>query len=78
MKPLIFALFVVFASGGLIAQTPVWQPSPGHKQMPIWPGASPNAQTLAGPAAGPEEFATVVDSAGNKKLVGDRPWIYVG
>jgi acetyl esterase/lipase len=50
MKPLLFALCVVFAFGGVNAQTPVWQPSPGHTQVPIWPEAAPDAQ----PAAGPE------------------------
>ena len=50
MKPSIFALCVVFAFGGLSAQTRVWQPSTGHTQVPIWPGAAPDAQ----PAAGPE------------------------
>src|SRR5258708_23164573 len=50
MEPLLFALCVVFAFGGLSAQTPVWQPSPGHTQLPIWPEAAPDAQ----PAAGPE------------------------
>jgi acetyl esterase/lipase len=54
MKPLLFALCVVFACGGLSAQTPGWQPSPGHTQVPIWPGAVPDAQ----PAAGPEVAAT--------------------
>src|SRR2546422_6819425 len=50
MKPLLFALCVVFACDSLSAQTPVWQPSPGHTQVPIWPGAAPDAE----PAAGPE------------------------
>jgi acetyl esterase/lipase len=50
MKPWIFALFFVFAFDGLSAQKPGWQPSPGHTQIPIWPGAVPDAQ----PAAGPE------------------------
>jgi acetyl esterase/lipase len=54
MKPLLFALCVVFAFGGLNAQKPGWQPSPGHTQMPIWPGAVPDAQ----PVAGPEVAAT--------------------
>jgi len=49
MKPLFFALGVVFACGGLSAQKPGWQPSPGHTQMPIWPGAVPDAQPVAGP-----------------------------
>src|ERR1700728_544349 len=34
------------------AQAPVWQPSPGHTQVPIWPGAAPDAL----PARGPESF----------------------
>ena len=44
MKPLIFALSVVLAFGNLSAQKPVWQPSAGHTQLPIWPGAVPDAQ----------------------------------
>jgi acetyl esterase/lipase len=49
MKPFIIALCVVFAFGGLSAQTPGWQPSPGHTQVPIWPGAVPDRQPVAGP-----------------------------
>ncbi len=44
MRPLIFALCIVFASSSLFAQTPGWQPSPGHAQVPIWPGTVPDAQ----------------------------------
>ena len=50
MKPLLFALCFVFACGGLSArQTPTWQPSPGHTQVPIWPGTPPDAQPVAEP-----------------------------
>ncbi len=69
MKPLIFALCVVFALVGLSAQTPTWQPSPGHTQVQIWPGAAPDAQ----PVVGPEDSATVKDP-----LVAGRPWVQVG
>jgi acetyl esterase/lipase len=69
MKLLIFALFIVCASDGLSAQTPGWQPSPGHTQVPIWPGAVPDAQ----PVAGPEATTTESDS-----LVAGRPWISIG
>ena len=57
LKPLIFALCVVFASvlGSLSAQTTGWQPSPGHTQILIWPGAAPDLQ----PAAGPEDATTM-------------------
>ena len=26
-----------------------WQPSPGHSQMPIWPGAAPDTPPVPGP-----------------------------
>lgn len=42
---------IVLAFGRLSAQTNVWQPSPGHKQLPIWPGAVPDAQPVPGPEA---------------------------
>lgn len=48
MKLMIFALFAVFASAGLAAQPTVWQPATGHTQIPIWPGAAPNAQPVPG------------------------------
>ena len=78
MRPLIFALFVVFAFGGLSAQTPAWQPSPGHTQVPIWPGPVPcpscgGAGADAHPVAGPETSTTT----GKDHLVGGKPWIYV-
>src|SRR5215831_8557404 len=51
MKPLLLAACIAFAFafGNLSAQTPVWQPSPGHKQVEIWPAAVPDAQPVAGP-----------------------------
>src|SRR6266568_4539428 len=51
MKILLFAVCIVlaFAIGNLRAQEPAWQPSPGHTQVPIWPGAAPDAQPTAGP-----------------------------
>jgi acetyl esterase/lipase len=50
MRPLIFATAVLFICGGLGAQkNPAWQPSPGHTQVPIWPGAAPDPQPVKGP-----------------------------
>jgi acetyl esterase/lipase len=49
MRSLLCAFFLVIASGGLNAQTPTWQPSPGHTEVPIWPGAVPDQQPVAGP-----------------------------
>lgn len=70
MKPLLLALCMASAFSGLNAQTPAWQPSPGHTQVPIWPGAVPNAQ----PAPKPE-YAEAVTEA--KDLVAGRPWLAV-
>jgi acetyl esterase/lipase len=64
MKPLIFALCVAFAVANLKAQTHVWQPSPGHVQVPIWPGAAPDPQ----PVKGPEN----VEQSGKDFLVAGR------
>jgi acetyl esterase/lipase len=50
MKTFIFALFAGFAFGGASAQELAWQPSPGHTQVPIWPGAVPDAQPGAASA----------------------------
>jgi acetyl esterase/lipase len=69
MKSLLFAVCVVFAFGGVSAQQTIWQPSPGHTQVPIWPDAAPDAQ----PAVGPEVSTTT----GKESLVADRPWVYV-
>ena len=68
MKLLLFALGVLFGFGNLNAQTSDWQPSPGHIQVPIWPGAVPDAR----PATGPE--TTAVET---KDVVAGRPWVYI-
>ena len=68
MKPLIFALCVVLEFSSLSAQTPSWQPSPGHTQVPIWPGAVPDAR----PVTGPETMKTDA-----KDLVAGKPWVYI-
>src|SRR6478609_6805240 len=46
MKRLIFALCVVCASGSQSAQKFDWQPSPGHAQVPIWPGKAPDPRPV--------------------------------
>jgi acetyl esterase/lipase len=52
MKLSTFALSVVFVFSGMSAQTPAWQPSPGHTQVPIWPDIPPDAEF--GPPANTE------------------------
>jgi acetyl esterase/lipase len=57
MKAVSLALCLLFASVGLHAQTTVWQPSPGHTQIPIWPGTPPDMQRVDGP----ERAETAID-----------------
>ena len=69
IKPLLFAFYVVFAFGGLSSQQTAWQPSPGHTQVPIWPGTVPDAQPVAGPEA--------ARTTGKEWLVAGRPAVGV-
>jgi acetyl esterase/lipase len=57
------------STSNLKALKSVWQPSPGHTQVPIWPGAVPDAQ----PVAGPENDTKTEE----KSLVAGKPWVYV-
>ena len=65
------ALLAVLASvaseSRLCAEQPAWQPSPGHTQVPIWPGTAPDA----GPIAGAEATEVVA------RPVAGRPWVEV-
>ena len=70
MKALIFWICVVFGVCGLSAQTAVWQPTAGHTQILIWPGAAPDAQ----PVVKPESVETDTDP---KELVAGKPWVYI-
>ena len=58
--------YIVFACGSLSAQTNVWQPSPGHAQILIWPGAIPDAQPVSG-----AEYVT------NMPPTTGKPWVAV-
>jgi acetyl esterase/lipase len=49
MRHLISLLFLASGFCGLSAQPTVWQPSPGHTQVPIWLGAAPDPQPVKGP-----------------------------
>src|SRR5580698_3211344 len=64
MRPfLIFAVGVIISLGNLRAQTNAWQPSPGHKQILLWPGKPPDARLASGP-----EFATT-----STELISGKP-----
>ncbi len=65
LKPLILAFCVISGFAVLRAQTPAWQPSPGHMQVPIWPGKPPDAVPVAGP-----EYVKMVGDGGEEPVAG--------
>jgi acetyl esterase/lipase len=69
MKSLLNTLFLLCAFGAMNAQKTIWQPAPGHTQIPIWPGAAPNPQ----PVKGPETAET---SGGDSQIAG-KPMVGV-
>ncbi|MEO8130521.1 MAG: alpha/beta hydrolase [Bryobacteraceae bacterium] len=48
-KSFILLLCAALTSANLFAQKTGWQPSPGHSQVPIWPGTPPDARFGAAP-----------------------------
>src|SRR2546425_1170277 len=64
------AVSLLFSLAGPCAAQTAWQPSPGHTQVPIWPGAVPDAR----PVEGPEVSGTVVDGVGSKRLGRGGVW----
>jgi acetyl esterase/lipase len=43
-------LFASVCQGTALGAEPtIWQPSPGHTQIPIWPGVAPDGQSVPGP-----------------------------
>src|ERR1700722_18027227 len=55
-KPILVIFLFVLACAHSHAHAAVWQPSPGHVQVPIWPGAVPDAMPNPKPeSVGPPE-----------------------
>jgi len=69
MELWVTALIVLSAPGIQRAQTSAWQPSPGHTQVPIWPGTPPDAR----PVVAPESAKT----SGKDSLIGGRTVVAV-
>lgn len=63
------ALVLLLAFRTAVAHAAPWQPSPGHTQLPLWPGRVPDAA----PVPGPEIVANVEPA----KYVAGRTWAYV-
>ncbi len=69
MRTFAVALFVVYACGCLGAQKDVWQPSPGHTQVPIWPGTVPDSS--------PVQAQESAETTKQDSLVAGSPWIAI-
>jgi acetyl esterase/lipase len=67
MKSLIVALCVLGFLCKAQARTDVWQPSPGHTQMAIWPAGAPDAKPVPG-----SEFARQ-----STNLIAGKPVLFV-
>ena len=49
MRALPLMLCALLAATTAQGKPQVWQPAPGHTQIPIWPGTAPDAQAVPGP-----------------------------
>jgi acetyl esterase/lipase len=67
MKLWISAISLLAACATAYANSAVWQPADGRTQMPIWPGAAPDAQALPGP-----EYART-----GKSLIAGKPVVAI-
>jgi acetyl esterase/lipase len=76
MKRLILVLALLF-SASLTAQTTGWQPSPGHTQVPIWPGAVPDSQRVAGPEVAEMAKGLIAGKSGEFVVNVSRPTMTV-
>ncbi|NIJ71903.1 alpha/beta hydrolase [Xanthomonas sp. F4] len=66
MRPLALVFAALAAVVAPHASAATWQPTPGHTQVPIWPGEPPDAVALSGP-----------ETTTTRPAVGGRPWLSV-
>jgi acetyl esterase/lipase len=67
MKSWIAVLCCCVAAGTVSAQKFTWQPAAGHTQIPIWPGAAPDPQPVAGPEIAERDTTSLI---GGKPVTG--------
>jgi len=68
-KLFVLVVGLLLSTAGLCADA-VWQPSPGHTQVLLWPSTVPDAQAMPGP-----EYMGETDP--KKELVAGKPYIYL-
>ena len=60
-KPTLLFFLLTFACISAQARPTVWQPSPGHVQVPIWPGKVPDALPHPAPEAVAADWAKITN-----------------
>ena len=70
MKPVLCTFALLFLTLTISAQT--WQPTPGHTQLPIWPGKPPRSTPQTTPSG-----SETVETTGKDSLVAGKPWVAV-
>ena len=68
-KAMLSAFLVLSALSQASAQQPVWQPSAGHTQIPIWPATPPDPSPMTGPET--------VQTTGSNDSVAGRSWLSI-
>lgn len=68
MKTFVLVMLLAMVGLGPQAQAGAWQPTAGHAQIPIWPGAVPDARPLPGPES---------VSVRKADLIAGKPWTAV-
>ncbi len=66
-RVVLIALAAIASLGAANVRSETWRPSAGHTQVPLWPGAVPDAQ----PTAGPETLVVA------ENLVAGKRWLAV-
>jgi len=69
MKNLLVGFGLALSLIGFGWEAGAWEPAPGLKQIPLWPGKVPNARKYVGPE---------IDATCNDMPVAGKPWVYVG
>jgi len=77
MKRLIVAVGFVLAFDCSHAVAKAWNPSPGHKQISIWPGAIPDAQPVPAPETAQTSKGTIAGKTMVKVVNVTRPTMTV-
>ena len=69
-KCLLILSVMAVAAASLLAQTPAWQPAPGHVTLHLWPNGAPGAT--------PNPAAEVDTTTAKEPLIAGKPLIRLG